>query len=339
MAGHYCQRILADDKHDYGEGRSDALLASRWAQVNDLRPASVLHLELCALRLPLVVCVYEVSRALNTAVVCPVRAVNQGWPKYAQSVVQRSVSSGGLAIVVYAPANVTANNVGGGAKLFITTDYPFSDTIEIRVVSKQPFPLHLRIPAWVDKATIAVDEGPPQYASITGAFHTINKVGGTGGSVVVLTMHNKIRVEEGGYNDSSVSIHRGPLLFAMDIGNKVTAVNASNGGSPTGMDQFQEYQVEATKPWNMALDVDESALQFVGMTEPLGPDQPFSPDHAPVRIKARGRQLPQWGMLNYSASPPPMSPVHSTEPWQDLTFLPFGSTNIRIAQLPTLSPS
>jgi len=33
-----------------------------------------------------------------------------------------------------------------------------------------------------------------------------------------------------------------------------------------------------------------------------------------------------------------MSPVHSTEPWQDLVFLPFGATNIRMAQLPTLGP-
>ena len=68
------------------------------------------------------------------------------------------------------------------------------------------------------------------------------------------------------------------------------------------------------------------------------PKQPFDPASAPVRIVARGRLLPEWKMLNFSATPPPMSPVHSTEPWQDLVFLPFGSTNIRMAQLPTLGP-
>jgi uncharacterized protein len=242
-------------------------------------------------------------------------------------------------LVCWVTCGPTTNAVGGGAAVTITTDYPFSDrsTVEVRVASKHPFPLHLRIPSWVDGATISVDEGPPQRASITGAFHTIDNVGGPSGSIVVLTMRNSIRVEEGGYNDSSVSIHRGPLLFAMDIGNNVTVVNSSNGGSPAGMDHFQEYQVEPTKPWNMALDADETALEFVGTVGALGAEQPFSPDHAPVRIKARGRLLPQWGMLNYSASPPPMSPVHSTEPWQDLILLPFGSTNIRMAQLPTLA--
>jgi hypothetical protein len=61
-------------------------------------------------------------------------------------------------------------------------------------------------------------------------------------------------------------------------------------------------------------------------------------DAAPVHIKARGRELPHWKMVNNSASPPPQSPVKSTEPWQDLVLLPFGCTNIRMAQLPTLEP-
>ena len=238
---------------------------------------------------------------------------------------------------MYAPTNATTNAVGGGATVTIITDYPFSDTVKVQVMSKHPFPLHLRIPSWVDGATISVDGRLPLRATTTGAFHTVDKVGGPSGSIVVLTMRNSIRVEEGGYNDSSVSVHRGSLLFAMDIGNNVTVVNSSNGGSPVGMDRFQEYQVEPTKPWNVALDANEKALEFVGLAGPLGGEQPFSPDHAPVRIKARGRLLPQWGMLNYSASPPPMSPVHSTEPWQDLVLLPFGSTNIRMAQLPTLA--
>merc|ERR1711964_778695 len=113
------------------------------------------------------------------------------------------------------------------------------------------------------------------------------------------TMRNDIRVIPG-YNGSSVSVHRGPLLFAMDIGNEVKQLDSVAPG-------FNEYQVEATKPWNIALDATEKALQYVGMAGPLGPQHPFSPEGAPVHIKARGRQLPQWGMLNYSASPPPMS--------------------------------
>ena len=136
----------------------------------------------------------------------------EGWPKVAQSIVQRA-PGGGLAVVVYAPANASDPTVGGGAHVSITTDYPFSDVVELRVASARPFPLHLRIPAWVEGATVSVNEAPAEHAT-PGSFFTTS-VGPR--SVVVLSMQNEIRVETG-YNDSSVSVHRGPLLFAMDIG-------------------------------------------------------------------------------------------------------------------------
>eukprot|EP01048_Picozoa_sp_COSAG05_P004755 COSAG05_NODE_267_length_12595_cov_7.076905_15_plen_135_part_00 len=122
----------------------------------------------------------------------------------------------------------------------------------------------------------------------------------------------------------------------MDIGNDFTAVTThAQGAEPAGVDRFKEYEVAATKPWNMALDT--AQLQFVPMSMPL-PHQPFSPEHAAVHIKARGKQLPEWRMWgNSSASCPPMSPVTSQEPFADLVLLPYGSTNIRMAQLPTLA--
>ena len=55
----------------------------------------------------------------------------------------------------------------------------------------------------------------------------------------------------------------------MDIGNEVTVVNTTQGGSPTGLTPWNEYQVIATKPWNMALDATAANLQFVPMTGAL----------------------------------------------------------------------
>jgi hypothetical protein len=110
-------------------------------------------------------------------------------------------------------------------------------------------------------------------------------------NLVVLTFKNEIRVEKG-YNDSSVSVHRGPLLFAMDIGNDAAVVNSSDGGSPKGATPWKEYEVTASKPWNIALDATAANLQFVPLTGAL-PQQPFDPDTAPVHIKARGRLLPE----------------------------------------------
>jgi hypothetical protein len=241
---------------------------------------------------------------------------------------------------VYAPADASAPTVGGGATLSITTDYPFKDSVVMMVSSKKPFPLHLRIPSWVAGATVTVDGGAAMQAK-AGTFFTVSAAGPK--SKVVLQMQNDIRVVTG-YNDSSVSVHRGPLLFAMDIGQKVKQLDqvvnekghaVADAAHTPGTD-FHEYQCEATKPWNVALDVSTDSLRYVGMKGSL-PYQPFSPDSQTVRIKARGRQLPEWKAVRNSASPPPRSPVDSTEPLQDLVFVPFGATNIRMAQLPTLS--
>jgi DUF1680 family protein len=143
--------------------------------------------------------------------------VHGSGPKYAQSVVQRTPADDGLAVVVYAPVNATVSAVGGGAHVAITTDYPFRDSVELRVTSKMAFPLHLRIPSWVAFATVVLDSGDPKTVA-AGQFVVVKAGGGDTVFLIRLTFQERIRVEKG-YNDSSVSVHRGPLLFAMDIGN------------------------------------------------------------------------------------------------------------------------
>ena len=86
--------------------------------------------------------------------------------------------------------------------------------VKVRVSSKTAFPLHLRIPGWTSSATVSLNGGAAEAAT-PGTFHAVT-VGPE--TIVALTFTNDIRVEKG-YNDSSVSVHRGALLYAMDIGN------------------------------------------------------------------------------------------------------------------------
>jgi len=46
--------------------------------------------------------------------------------------------------------------------------------------------------------------------------------------------------------------------------------------------------------------------------------------------------LDQWGLLHNAAAPPPPSPVESVNPMVDITFYPYGATNLRVGEIPVL---
>ena len=92
-----------------------------------------------------------------------------------------------------------------------------------------------------------------------------------------------------------------------------------------------------TTPWNYRLEVDqespEKSLEFVKRA--VG-DCPFSPDGAPVVATARDRRVPEWRLDRNVAGPLPQSPVHSSEPLEPLTLIPYGCTNLRVSEFPKL---
>ena len=50
----------------------------------------------------------------------------------------------------------------------------------------------------------------------------------------------------------------------------------------------------------------------------------------------KGRRLSGWVIEKGAAAPPPLSPVQSTAPVEDLTLVPYGCTDLRISEFPTL---
>ena len=66
------------------------------------------------------------------------------------------------------------------------------------------------------------------------------------------------------------------------------------------------------------------------------PELPFDPMHPPITISAYGRQI-DWPIVHGDADVPPMSPITSTKPLVPLQFIPFGSSMLRIAEIPYLA--
>lgn len=108
---------------------------------------------------------------------CCTANLSQGWPKLAAHLWMAS-PDGGLAAVAYAPSTVMADLPDSRVTVSLATDYPFRETLQFTVKTAAgatvEFPLHLRIPAWAEGATVEVEGAGAKPAS-AGGFHTIRR--------------------------------------------------------------------------------------------------------------------------------------------------------------------
>ncbi|MCW1883144.1 glycoside hydrolase family 127 protein [Luteolibacter flavescens] len=256
---------------------------------------------------------------------------NMGWPKLVQNS-WAATADGGLAQIAIAPVKLIAKVAGGtqvGVK--VSTDYPFNETAvyEITTAREVKFPLSLRIPAWCDGAAIEVNgefAGSPK----AGSFARIERTWKSGDKVrVVLPM--QVRTAHG--VNGSVSVKRGPLLYSLPVKEQQKELAA---GPVQG---FEAYEIQPDSKWNHALAVDakDPASSFPVTTKPMT-RRPFQRESTPVRLKARGKLVPQWRLNaeGNAALEPPQSPVNPDTPWTDLELIPFGAGMLRITSFPVL---
>jgi hypothetical protein len=272
---------------------------------------------------------------------CCTSNFSQGWPKFAAHLWMRSRSRAGghdqegIAAVAYAPSAVRTTIAGTPVTVALETGYPFRETLTFTVTAAQPvsFPLALRIPAWARGARLEAPEGT--WAEGTkpkpGSFFTLQRRW-EGATRITLTLPMAPELRRG-YHDAA-AIRRGPLVYALKMGERWERVHED---APFRELPHADWEVYPTTPWNYALDVgDETLEEDVTFHEhPIGP-VPFSPAGAPVTAQVRSRRLPDWGLERGSAMDAPQSPVASGEPPETLTLIPYGCTNLRITEFPTL---
>jgi hypothetical protein len=254
---------------------------------------------------------------------CCTANFNQAWPKFAASMWMHA-PDGGLAAVALGPCEATATI--GDIRVTVTeeTDYPFSGEIVFNVRASKPatFPLRIRIPSWATGATLSVAGDAPRPVR-EGEFATLARTWRR--ERVILSLPMTPRASRG-YNDS-VSIHRGPLTFALKI--------ESDWKRIRGKKPAFDYEVYPKSPWNYALVMDPDAPAKSLDVEEKSVRMPcFSEDRAPVIMTAKARVLPSWDIENASAAPPPQSPVPASPPDVDVTLIPYGSAKLRITEFP-----
>jgi hypothetical protein len=210
----------------------------------------------------------------------------------------------------------------------VETEYPFREKVRLTIHTPSPvrFPLYLRIPGWAKEARLTVGEDTEFPAA--GTFYRIEREW-CDGDALTLTLPMPVIVEP--RDNGAVSVTRGPLLYALQIGEMFQ----HRRGEPPHAD----WEVLPTSPWNYGLTANDTGEPTFTVEEsPLG-EIPFATDAVPILLKTRARRVHTWVLKQNSAAPPPdgarLSPEESGEP-EEVTLVPFGFTHLRIAELPVV---
>lgn len=154
---------------------------------------------------------------------------------------------------------------------------------------------------------------------------------------IVLATNPAIRTES--WYSNAVSIYRGGLLYALQLGENLTITKQYTGGA---RDYAIVQPAEANLPWNIAIVADSADKLTAGMVfQRAGsvPQVPFAAGESPVAILATVRVVHTWPIVSNAAAPPPASPVDCSAagacgaPFV-ARFVPFGSTHLRMSTFP-----
>jgi hypothetical protein len=141
----------------------------------------------------------------------------------------------------------------------------------------------------------------------------------------------KLSVRRWEKNQNAASVDFGPLTFSLDI-----APWWSRYG---GTDTWPESEVYARSAWNYGLVLEKRPQQSFELTRKPGPlaPQPFTPETAPLELKAKARKIPAWQQdpLGLVGKLQP-SPVKSSEPLETVTLIPMGAARLRITSFPVI---
>jgi hypothetical protein len=257
---------------------------------------------------------------------CCTANMHQGWPKLASALWMTDGT--GIAALAYAPCAVTTHLAGGDVRIEEETDYPFGESVHlvVRSASGRDFPVALRIPGWCDDARVYVQGRRYDVSSGPGEYTQVRRAWRDGDT---LDLELPMRIRGIGRPQGRVGVARGPLIFALQIGEAWTRIPGSPG--------FGDWEIRPTTPWNYALGADpvRHPELFQVDVRPIAP-MPFDLAGAAVRITTIGHRVRGWEVQQNSAGPVPCPPDVDPRPEQ-IVLVPYGCARLRIAEFPMVA--
>jgi len=265
---------------------------------------------------------------------CCQHNVAMGWPWYAMNLWQ-ATSDNGLAAWLYGASEVAAKvgPRGQTATIREETDYPFSGRVRLRVATDKPvtFPLYLRVPRWCAELKLKAAGEAVQVEAVAGRYARIERRWADGDSVH-LEMPMAVSLTTWP-RTGAVTVDRGPLSYSVKIGERWR----KHGGTKA----WPGWEVFPTTPWNYGLVLDGDPKRCFEVVEKgVKADQPWTPQAAPIEIKAKAKRIAKWKLGKDKTVPPlQQSPIRVGGRAQTITMIPLGCARLRMACLPVVENS
>lgn len=272
---------------------------------------------------------------LRSGYTCCTSNMHQGWTKFASHLWYQTEDDG-IAALAYSPCTVKAQVGVNKTEVTIieNTLYPFDDVInlELRTGKAVAFPLKLRIPSWCREATVLLN-GKTLRTADGGQVISISRVWENFDAV---TLQLPMDVTTSNWGRNSRTIERGPLVFALKIGERWEKGTHEKEG-----DYFSVYP---TEDWNYGLlqEIVKDPQQSLQVkTKPFPKTFKWNLEHAPVEIVASARKIPGWKAVNGVAHQPvtDRTGVYKGEVGDEvksITLVPYGFTKVRIVAFPVV---
>jgi len=272
---------------------------------------------------------------MRSGYTCCLANMHQGWTKYATHLWFKTQENG-LASLVYGPnqlkTTVGPNNIP--VSINEVTDYPFGDQIGFELSAQKPvqFSWQFRVPSWCTGATISVN-GMATKTGKGGQLITIDRAW-KDGDKITLTLPMQVNISKWGRN--SRSVERGPLVYALKLGERWEKGNDKHEG-----DYFSVYP---TGNWNYGLSeqIVNDPVKNLQVTErPLRGKFVWNQQHAPIEIRAEGRLIPNWQLTDGVANQPVTDRDGGyrgavSDTVSHFTLIPYGFTKVRIVAFPVV---
>ncbi|MBK7406112.1 MAG: glycoside hydrolase family 127 protein [Phycisphaerales bacterium] len=281
---------------------------------------------------------------------CCQHNAGHGWPYFAEHL-WYATPDNGLAAVLFSACSVTAS-VGQNSEVTITeeTAYPFEDTIRFRIALSGPatFPLDLRIPGWCANPDIRINGRQAGVPAAPGSLARLDRTWADG-DTVELRLPMQTRVQQWPANHGSVSVERGPLTYALDIGEDYERIDDAGAQDKALSDadaaalnkRWPAWEILPTGPWNYGLALGEDPARAIKVRPGKAFDaaeSPWTPASTPLSLEAPARLIPEWKLDRFGlAAPLQDSPAATDAPIQAVRLIPMGAARIRISAFPVVT--